>query len=95
MSATSGPLDRQGGRAETEQVDDEDRRHPAKEIGVGDRERPERKENRPGQASQHGDPERGEQDHAFAIRKILTLSGNARAMLGNELLKTSRSKNDA
>src|SRR5581483_6490285 len=52
--------------AETEQVDHEDRRDPAEEIGVGDREHAKREEDRAGQAPQHCDDERERKDQRLA-----------------------------
>ncbi len=50
------------GRAEPEQRDHEDRRHAAEEVGVGDRERADREEDRPGQAAQDGEQQREDED---------------------------------
>ena len=56
------PLDRERRRAEAEQRDHEDRRHAAEEVGVGDRERPDREEDRAGEAAQDREGERREED---------------------------------
>ena len=47
---------------EAEDGDDEDRRDAAKEVGVRDRERPDREEHRPRQRAEHGEEERRRQD---------------------------------
>ena len=49
------PLEPERGRAEAEQRDHEDRRDAAEEVGVDDRERAQREEDRPGQAAQDGE----------------------------------------
>ena len=55
-------LDRERRRAEAEQRDHEDRRHAAEEVGVGDRERAEREEDRAGEAAHDREHEREDED---------------------------------
>ena len=49
-------------RAEAEDVDDEDRRNPAEEVGVEHGEQPEREKHRPGQPPKHSDREGEDED---------------------------------
>ena len=58
----SVPLDRERGGAEPEQRDHEDRRYAAEEVGVGDRERADREEDRAGEAAQDGEHQREDED---------------------------------
>ena len=73
------------GDAETEDVDDEDRRDAAEEIDVDDRERANREEHRPGEPPQHRDHEREDEDGDLGDNEDLTLIQNAREISGNAL----------
>src|SRR5439155_20010078 len=55
-------LQRERGRAEAEDRDHEDRRHAAEEVGIHDRERPQREEHRPGQAADHREQQSERED---------------------------------
>ena len=55
-------LQRQGGRAEAEHRDHEDRREPAEDVRVDDHERANREEHRSGQAAQHRQEKREDED---------------------------------
>ena len=89
-------LDRERRRAEAEQRDHEDRRHAAEEVGVGDRERADREEDRAraGCAGRRAASAETRMNTS-AIRKIFTFSRNARAMSGNDSRYSSQSKNAA
>ena len=69
------------GAPNAEDVDDEDRRDAAEEVGVDDREHAQREEDRPGQAPQHRDAASAKtRISTSAIRKILMFSGKASAI---------------
>ena len=65
------PSSAERGCAEPEQRDDEDRRHAAEEVGVDDREQPHREEDGPGQAAQHGEHEREDEDERLRDQEDL------------------------
>ena len=56
---------------EAEDRDDEDRRDAAEEVGVDDRERPDREEHRPRQRAEHGEEERRREDERLGDEEQL------------------------
>src|SRR5207253_6369198 len=65
--------DLQRGRAEPEERNHEDRWHTAEEVGVHDRESPQREEDRPREAPQHREQEREREDEALRDREDLAV----------------------
>src|SRR5689334_4644014 len=81
------PADSEGGRAEPEHRDHEDRRDAAKEIGVDDRECAERKEDRPGKAAKHREEQREHEDQHLGDAEDLHVEQECARNLGERGLE--------